>query len=121
MNTLIGCSIVIYDDMNRTLIAQRSMSKKFAPLMWETVGGRLEEDEITEACIRRETLEEIGCRLKHLKLFKVYVIKESENRHVLIVFTGQIEGEPKLNEEIETIQWIRKAEIENILSIQTAQ
>lgn len=111
MNTFIGCSVVIYDDLHRTLIAQRSMSKKAAPLLWETIGGSLEEDETPEACIRRETLEEIGCQLKHLKLFKVYIVKESENRHILIVFIGQIEGEPKLNEEIEDVQWIHKAEI----------
>ncbi len=112
MNTFIGCSIIIYDDLHRTLIGQRGMHKKDAPLLWETIGGSLEEGETSEECIRREVLEEIGCRLKDLKLFKVYIVKESDNQHILIVFTGKIEGEPQLNEEIEAVQWICREEID---------
>lgn len=113
MKTFVGCSAVIYDSVGHVLIAQRSRAKKEFPLLWETIGGGLEPaDESPEACIRREVREEIGCGLSDLKLFKVYVVRENENQHILIVFTARIEGNPILNHEIESIKWICEKEIE---------
>lgn len=112
MNTYIGCSIIIYNDNNKVLIAQRGKSKKKFPLLWETIGGVLEENETPEECIRREVMEEINCSISELKLFKVYIINE-DSRYVLIVFTGKINEQIQLNSEIEQVKWIDKWEVRN--------
>lgn len=112
MNTYIGCSVIIHDENNKVLIAQRSKNKKSFPLLWETVGGALEENEIPEDCIRREVQEEINCHIHDLKLFKVYVINNND-RFVLVVYTGRIIEPIQPNPEIEQIRWIDKSEIDN--------
>lgn len=110
MNTYIGCSIIVYDNENKVLIAQRSKYKKSFPLMWETVGGQLDGNETPEQCIRREVMEEINCNIEDLKLFKVYVINKKD-RYVLIVYTGRINDPIQPNSEIEQIRWIDEVEI----------
>lgn len=111
MSTYIGCSIIISDNKNRVLIAQRNKSKKNFPLSWETIGGALENNETPEECIRREVQEEINCNVYDLKLFKVYIINE-ENRYVLIVYTGKINEEVRCNSELEQIRWVNREEVE---------
>ncbi|NNU78049.1 NUDIX domain-containing protein [Clostridium estertheticum] len=111
MDTYIGCSIIIKDNDNKLLIAQRSKSKKKFSLLWETVGGALKDNETPEECIRREVKEEINCSIQDLKLFKVYITNQ-DNRYVLIVYTGNINEQIQYNLEIEQIQWIDKSEIQ---------
>jgi 8-oxo-dGTP diphosphatase len=113
MNTFIGCSVIIYDHQGRVLIAQRGRNKRTFPLLWETIGGALEVNESPDECIRREAEEEIGCNLHDLRLFKVYVVREPENQHILIVYTGRIESEIRLNYEIEDVKWITVDDIDN--------
>ncbi|WP_142414061.1 NUDIX hydrolase [Hathewaya massiliensis] len=110
METIIGCSLIIHDDNKKVLIAQRSQIKHKFPMLWETVGGTLENEETPEECIRREVEEELNCEISELKLFKVYVIN-SDNRYVLIVYAGKIIGEVKPNIEIEKVQWISRNDI----------
>lgn len=102
METIIGCSLIIYDDNKKVLIAQRSKIKHRFPMLWETVGGTLENHETLEECIRREIKEELNCEISELKLFKVYVIN-SDNRYVLIVYAGKIMGEVQTNIEIDKL------------------
>ncbi len=109
MDTYIGCSIIIHDSDNRVLIARRSKSKKKFPLLWETPGGALEDNETPEECICREVREELSCNIYDLQLFKVYIINE-DNKYILIVYTGMIKEQIQLNSEIEQIRWINKLE-----------
>jgi 8-oxo-dGTP diphosphatase len=113
METFIGRSVIIYNDDGRMLIAQRSKIKKLFPLKWETIGGALEPDETPEECIRRETREEIGCELYNLELFNVYVVREAEEQHVLIAYTGKIKESVQPNCEIASVQWITENDIES--------
>jgi ADP-ribose pyrophosphatase len=110
MSTYIGCSIIVHDNDNKVLIAQRSKCKKSFPLLWESVGGALEGNETPEQCIRREVKEELNCNIQDLKLFKVYVINDKD-RYVLIVYTGRINDQIQPNLELEQIRWIDESEI----------
>lgn len=112
MDTFIGCSVIIYDDESRVLIAQRSKIKKQFPLKWETIGGALEPGETPEECIRRETKEEIGCQLYDLRLFNVYVVREDNEQHVSIAYTGKVKDRIQPNCEIENVQWITESDVE---------
>ena len=111
METIIGCSLIIHDENKKVLIAQRSKIKNKFPLLWETVGGTLENEETPEECIRREVKEELNCEVRDLKLFKVYVIN-SDNRYVLIVYAGKLIGEVQTNLEIEKVKWITRNDID---------
>ena len=112
MEKTIGCSVIIYNDFGYVLIAKRSKIKKQFPLFWETIGGAVEIAETPDECIKREVQEEIGCILNEVKLFKVYVNEEEENRYVSIVFTGKINGSIKTNCEIEEVRWIEKSDLD---------
>lgn len=111
METYIGCSIIIYNNEGKVLIAKRSKFKRRFPLMWETVGGALEDNETPDECIRREVMEELNCGITNLNLFKAYIIKD-DNRYVLIVYKGMLVGEIQNNSEIEEVKWITRFELE---------
>lgn len=115
MNTVIGCSIIIHDEEGKVLIARRSENKKHYPLLWELVGGELKDDETPEGCIRREVAEEINCGISNLSLFNAYVVKEEGTKHILVVYSGKLEGEPQANEEIKQLEWIKEEEIEKYI------
>ena len=112
MDTFIGCSVIVYDDDRRVLIAQRSKIKKKFPLKWETIGGSLEPGETPEECIRRETKEEIGCELHELRLFNVYVERIGNEQHILIAYTGRVKDRIEPNCEIKNVQWITESDVE---------
>lgn len=79
--------------------------------MWETVGGALENNETPDDCIRREVMEELNCTINNLRLFNVYILNE-DNRYVLIVYTGKLNGKVQQNSEIEQIRWIDRCGVE---------
>jgi 8-oxo-dGTP pyrophosphatase MutT (NUDIX family) len=83
--------------------------KQSFPMMWELVGGGLEIGETPEQCIRREAMEEIGCRLNDLMLFDV-TIAYSDKRYVGIVFTATIDDVVTHNEEIQQTKWVSQDE-----------
>ena len=111
METYIGCSIIIYNNEGKVLISKRSKFKKKFPLMWETVGGGLENNETPDECIRREVKEELNCSINNLNLFKVYIIND-DNRYALIVYKGMLLGEIQKNSEIDEVRWISRSDLD---------
>jgi 8-oxo-dGTP diphosphatase len=111
MDTSIGCSVIIYNKEYKVLISQRSAAKKCFPLKLVLVGGGLEMGESPEQCIRREAMEEIGCRLNDLKLFDVN-IHYADDRYVGIVFTASISDDIRHNDEIIQTKWVSEDEFD---------
>ena len=62
----VACAIILQED--KIIITQRSESMRL-PLKWEFPGGKIEENETAEECLRREIQEELDiiinilCRL----------------------------------------------------------
>lgn len=58
---IVTCAIIEHD--GKILCAQRS-EKMNLPLKWEFPGGKIEEDEELENCLKREIKEELGVKIK---------------------------------------------------------
>ena len=97
---IVTAAIIFKDD--RILIAKRGDK-------WEFPGGKLEENESLEECIKREIKEELNIEISDIKNFGV----EKENNIELHVFTANFKkGRIKLNFHKE-IKWVDANEILN--------
>jgi 8-oxo-dGTP pyrophosphatase MutT (NUDIX family) len=83
--------------------------------LW-TAGGKLEEGETNEECLRRELKEEIGVDLIEAKYFKEYdgVSFYNPNQPLnQIIYIAKVEGEIKPDAEIEDFVWLSKEDFYN--------
>jgi len=83
--------------------------------LW-TPGGKIEQGENDEECLKRELKEEIGVNLLDCKFFKEYSNKSfyhPERTTIERVYIAEIEGEIKPAEEIESFVWFTKEDFEN--------
>lgn len=64
----VACAAVIINDEKVYMVRER---KEVAKGLWGLPGGKLEDGESLEECIRREVFEETGIELKTTELFKV--------------------------------------------------
>ena len=82
--------------------------------LW-TPGGKIEENETDEDCLRRELHEEINVKLKGFKFFKSYTAKSPYhdwNTHQR-AYIASIEGEIQPRAEIEDYVWYTKDDLIN--------
>jgi 8-oxo-dGTP diphosphatase len=61
---------IIQDERGRVLLAQRPAQDRH-PLKWEFPGGKLQDRESPEACLRRELEEELGIQVEVGEVFHV--------------------------------------------------
>ncbi len=67
------CVAIIKNAEGKILVGKHSMSqRKPYPGYWDFPGGKLEDGETPEECIKREVLEELGVQVTELKLLGVY-------------------------------------------------
>lgn len=66
-----ACAIVINDD-GKVLISKRSKGKKEYPGVWEMPGGKFEDGENVDQCIKREIKEELDIDVEFIKLLCCY-------------------------------------------------
>jgi len=77
------------------------IERKNYPYGWALVGGFVEYGETTEKAIKREVKEEVGLRLKNLKLFGVYSHPKRDPRGhcVSIVYAANGVGKIKVSSD----------------------
>jgi 8-oxo-dGTP diphosphatase len=63
----VTCAILL--DSGKVLCAQRSENMDL-PLKWEFPGGKIEENESAEDCLKREILEELNIEIEVLEPFE---------------------------------------------------
>lgn len=86
---------------------------------WTVPGGAIELGEKTVEALRREILEEVGIRLKNVKLLDIYdaIFRDDEGRiryhYVIIEFLAEPETmEVKLSDEALDYRWVNLEEVE---------
>ena len=109
---LISSSAIIIRKLdNKVFIARRSLDKEFSAGKWETIGGRGEEGELPEECLKREVKEELNVGLKTFKPFKDY----SYDKRVFKTFIVELDEEPNPHKtDFEDWGWFSKEEIEKM-------
>lgn len=85
------------------------------PDLW-TPGGKIEEDENDEECLKRELKEEIGVELIESKLFNEYHSESFYSPGKFIIertYLVKIEGNIIPAMEIDSIVWLTKEDFDN--------
>lgn len=107
----VTCAILIRDSL--VMAAQRSASMRL-PLKWEFPGGKIEDGETAEDCIRRELKEELGIEIELLWRGPgvVYPIEQPEIE--LIPFVGRITGGTLHPVEHAELRWCTVEELSQL-------
>ncbi len=99
-------------DKDRFLICRRP-AHKARGLLWEFVGGKVEEGETKEQALVRECMEELGITVKPYGEFMQVVHEYPDITVRLTLYNCTVsEGKPQLLEHID-LKWITAAEISN--------
>ena len=84
---------------------------------WDLFGGKMEEGENTEQCIRRELFEEISVISKFISLMPVdvYISKDSKFKYITCLMVVETEFTPILNNEHVGFAWVDKENWSSLL------
>lgn len=82
--------------------------------LW-TPGGKVDGDETSEECLRREFKEEVGVEITDIKFYKEYNTASFYDNVPLIeiIYLVSIKGEIKPDAEIESFLWFSKDDFYN--------
>ena len=105
----ISAGIITHE--GKVLIGQRKRGKA-QEFLWEFPGGKLEEGETLEECLRRELLEELDLNICVGKLFGTYLHDYSFGTIALNVFYADC-PDPEIQNvcEHEQVKWVCPAEL----------
>jgi 8-oxo-dGTP diphosphatase len=108
----VTCAIIENED-GKVLVTQRSATMDL-PLKWEFPGGKVEENETTEACLIREIKEELGCDIRVLKALTPHKHAYPDKTILLIPFIcEQQETEIRLSEHC-AFAWLKPEQLKNL-------
>ncbi|MDP4089285.1 MAG: hypothetical protein Q8930_08475 [Bacillota bacterium] len=113
MGKVVSCSVIVLDDFNNVLVAERGKGKKDSPKLWGIFGRALKGKENGEDCISKVIDKELGCTIFDLTPFREYVI-DTETGDILQVYTGKIREMVSLYKEINRVKWINGFEADNL-------
>ena len=111
MGKVVKCSIIVFDDFNNVLIAQRGKVKKNLPVIWSIFGKDIKGKETEEKCITKALEKDLKCNIFDLAPFKEYIIDE-ESGDLATVYTGKVKEYLTCHKEINKIMWIGKKDID---------
>ena len=93
---------VIFNEKNEVLIGQRPEGKDLA-LLWEFPGGKLEEGESIEECIKREIKEELDVEIK----VEEFLLEVNKGKFSLQVYKGKIVDLENLKANVHSnLKWV---------------
>lgn len=108
---IVTCAIIEND--NQVLVVQRSEKMKL-PLKWEFPGGKTEQGESEQDCLKREIKEELNIQIELVKKLTPSPFLYPNIFIELIPFIAkQVGGELKLNEHAD-FKYLDKSELLNL-------
>jgi len=108
----VTCAII--ENNGKILCAQRSEKMKL-PLKWEFPGGKIEEDESLEACLKREIREELGIEIDILEQLPSFKHSYSANFSIeLFPFRCKIVSQEIQLAEHKQIKWLSLEELKDL-------
>ena len=93
------------------LICQRPANKKRA-LLWEFVGGKVEQGETKEQALIRECIEELALKVVPMDVFMEVTHVYPDATVHLTLYNATAEGEPRKLEHND-IKWITASQIDD--------
>lgn len=125
MELQVGVKALLKNKEGKYLLARRSLKKyPEAPgAIWDIIGGRIEVGTPLLENLRREIMEETSLELKgEVKLIGAQDILRVPGRHVVrLTYLGEIDGEPKINEENTEWRWFTIEEMKKLNPDELAQ
>lgn len=113
----VGVKALLKNPEGKYLLVRRN-PKKYPEVgpKWDIVGGRVEPGSSLMENLSREVLEEVKLKLEQEpKLVAAQDILKVPGRHVVrLTFTGEIAGEPELDEDHMEFAWFSLAELKNL-------
>ena len=97
----------------RVLICQRPADKRCG-LLWEFPGGKLEEGETGEQCIRRECREELAAELAEIRPFAEVVYEYPGYAVHIQFYTAKLAAGEPVRREHAAFRWIKPEEAAEI-------
>lgn len=111
----VTCAIIL--DSGKVLCAQRSENMDLM-LKWEFPGGKIEENESAEDCLKREILEELNIEIEVLELFESNFHQYNQGKNIeLIPFLCCFKSGQVVLKEHKSFCW---KEIENLMELDWA-
>jgi 8-oxo-dGTP diphosphatase len=105
---------IIENEQNEILCALRSPSMSI-PNRWEFPGGKVEKDEDIYSALKREILEELGCKVEtYNEIFHDHIHEYDEIKVNLICMKCRVvKGYPTAREHSKII-WLKRKNLESI-------
>lgn len=117
MELQVGVKILLKNRQGKYLLVRRN-PKKYPEVgpKWDIVGGRIIPGTPLLDNLRREVKEEVGLDyIGQPKLVAAQDILKSSDKHVVrLTYLGELEGEPKIDEEHLEAKWLTAGEIEQM-------
>ncbi|MGI1794761.1 NUDIX hydrolase [Acinetobacter variabilis] len=95
---------IILNEQNQILLVRKKDTDFFMH-----VGGKLEPNELPEAALSREVLEETGCEMEILSYIGKYeTVAANELNHSLVSYLYQVKlkSQPQVQAELVEMQWV---------------
>lgn len=100
----VGCAILRRaGGRAEVLLSRRAKPPKKG--QWDLVGGFVDGGETPEEAVRREVLEETGCRLEGVRAAGSATGEYDREPTLNFLFTGRIRGEPKAHDDSAELRW----------------
>ena len=109
---MIEVTAAILEKGDKIMIARRATGKHLEGF-WEFPGGKIEQNETPESCLKRELKEEFDIEIKIGKYIGESVYSYPKKTIRLLAYTSQIiNGNMKLNDH-DKVEWVDLEEIYN--------